>query len=59
MSSSGDESIGDEHTTALVLGEEAEPRGLSHQDLPRPVAELGVLATHDATRLRQGTDTTH
>ena len=34
MSCGEDVSIGDEHTAALVLGEQAEPGGLLHQHLP-------------------------
>lgn len=44
-----------EHSAALVLGEETEPRQLPDEHLPRELSECGPLAAHDAARLHQGT----
>ena len=39
--------VGDEDSSALVLREKAEQGGLLDEDLPRPVAELGLCAADD------------
>ena len=39
--------IGDENTTALVLGEDTEPRRLTDEDLPWPFAVIRSPASYD------------
>lgn len=40
-----------EHAAALVLGEEAQPGGLAHQNLPGKGAERGAFAADNAPGL--------
>lgn len=47
MGSGGDESVGDQDSSTLVLGEETEPGGFPHQDLPGPLTEVGTLAANN------------
>lgn len=56
MGSGGDESVGDQDSSTLVLGEETEPGGLSHQDLPGPLTEVGTLAANYTAGFCKGTD---
>lgn len=39
--------VGDEDAAALVLGEDAEPGGLAHQHLPRPLAVIRTPTAYD------------
>ena len=46
VSSRDDVSVRDEHAPALVLGEEAEPGGFSHEHLPGKLAERSARTAH-------------
>ena len=49
--------VRDEDPAALVLGEEAEPRGLLDQHLPRPVAKSRLGAANDPALPTDGSHT--
>ncbi len=41
--------VGDEHAAALVLREQPEERRLLDQNLPRPIAKLGLFTADNST----------